>query len=327
MRLENHFVLGLIRVGGRCKNERILPFSLTKSRERYRESRLIPSHIYEQKREILGKKFASEHAILTNEKTVDMTYQHLTSLRELNARYVILPGHDSSLMLGTENFRRVESGLNTWLGLNTNGVVVHVVEDDMDQLNDALKSTDLIRVDEDKDDEEQDEEERRRDEIDDDEEFFAPARHTPKIKLVTQKHHEEDDDDGEEWRTKVNKQKQKQIIWHLLNNPTNLTDERVQLITGDLWHLTMPERHDLYRYWLKKYREACYKSVSEAQVLFNQAVNAHMQYLQLEDYHILKDAVIVAMTTTCAAKYFDVLQKLGRAEKKRLTLLVRRCFS
>jgi hypothetical protein len=34
--------------------------------------------------------------------------------------------------------------------------------------------------------------------------------------------------------------------------------------------------------------------------------------MQLEDYYILKNAIIVAMTTTCAAKYFDVLQKLGR---------------
>jgi hypothetical protein len=37
----------------------------------------------------------------------------------------------------------------------------------------------------------------------------------------------------------------------------------------------------------------------------------HFQYLQREDCYILKNAIIVAMTTTCAAKYFDVLQKLG----------------
>ncbi|CAF1474132.1 unnamed protein product [Rotaria sordida] len=47
-----------------------------------------------------------------------------------------------------------------------------------------------------------------------------------------------------------------------------------------------------------------------AHLEFNQAIVEHSQYIQLEDYYILKHAIIIAMTTTCVSKYFDVIQKL-----------------
>ena len=325
LRTGNVSVSGLIRVGGRCKNEQILPFSLTKSRERYREGRLIPSYIYEQKREILNKKFSSEHAILLNEKIVGFTFQHLTSMKLLNDRQVILPQHYSSLMLGSGNFRQVETTLNKWLGLTNNVTITNAFDYGIEELTGAMGSTGVAQGDADAD-EEHDEEERRRDEIDDDEEFFRPIRQAPQVKFAPRREEKNDDDDAhdDQWQTKVNKTNQKRAMYQLLNNPTSLTDARVQGMNEDLWQLRIPERHDLYRYWLKKYREACYKSVSDAQVNYNQAANAHMQYLQLEDYHILKDAIVVAMTTTCAAKYFDVLQKLGRVDKEesRFSLII-----
>ncbi|CAF1346753.1 unnamed protein product [Rotaria sordida] len=90
-------------------------------------------------------------------------------------------------------------------------------------------------------------------------------------------------DDNDKWEVVVNKNKQKQIIHQLLTIPTKLNDETIETIPYD---------------------------VCNAHLEFNQAIVEHSQYIQLEDYYILKHAIIIAMITTCVSKYFDVIQKL-----------------
>jgi hypothetical protein len=302
----NYLSLGLIRVGGRCKNETILPFSLVKARQRYRENHLIPSIIYGQKRDIINRKAACETTIQCNEAIIDATYAYLTSLRLLKEKNIIKTEHFNSLVGDSGRYSSTDSILNEWLDLYEKVAMINSIDNEFEELSIDENETIL-----EEDNEEQEEEQRRRDEIDFDEDFFHSKQIAPNIELISN----DDQEDNNEWHRVVNKNKQKQIIHQLLTLPTNLNDEKVEMISKDLWTLTISERHDLYRYWLNKYRETCYKSVTNAHLEFNQAMAEHSQYLQLEDYYILKNAIIVAMTTTCAAKYFDVLQKLGKKNK------------
>ena len=234
---------------------------------------------------------------------MDVTYLHLTSLGVFREKNIIKTEHLNSLIGGSGYYRLTDAVLNEWLGFNGKVTMIDTIDDTFEGLSmDENQSTPEDH------NEEQDEEERRRDEIDVDEDFFRPRKIAPKINLIS-------NDDDNEWQTVVNKTKQKQIIHQLLTLPTKLNDQKVDMISNDLWTLTIAERHDLYRYWLYKYREKGYKSVSNAHLEFNQAVAEYSQYMQLEDYYILKNAIIIAMTTTCAAKYFDVLQKLGKKYK------------
>jgi hypothetical protein len=291
---------GLIRVGGRCKNEAILQFSLAKARQYYREKRLIPSIIHGQKRDILGRKSVSQIKIQLNETKIDASYSYLTSLNQLNENNIIKTEHYVSLIGGSGQYSSMDKILTEWLGLNGNIAMISSIENEFEEVSiDGDPSTS------EEDNEEQEEEQRRRDEAGFDDDFFRPTKIAPKLTLIS--NNEEED----EWQTVVNKGKQKQTIHQLMTIPTKLNDEQVQAISKDLWSLSIPERHDLYRYWLRKYRENGHKSVSDAHFEFNRAMAEHSQYLQLEDYYILKNAIIVAMTTTCAAKYFAVLQKLG----------------
>jgi hypothetical protein len=209
------------------------------------------------------------------------------------------------LIKGSGHYKSQDKILKEWLGLSEKVDMINSIDDEFELLSIDEKQSIL-----EEDNEEQEEEGRRRDEIDFDEEFFYPTKTSPKINLISSD--DKDNDDDDEWQTVKNKNKQKQIIHQLLNNPTKLNDEKIETISTDLWSLTIPERHDLYRYWLKKYRENGHQSVSNAHLEFHRAMVEHSQYLQLEDYYILKNAIIVAMTTTCAAKYFGVLQKLGK---------------
>jgi hypothetical protein len=224
----------------------------------------------------------------------------LTSLSCLHNKTIIKREHFNSLIGGSGHYKSEDTILKEWLGLSEKVDMINSIDDEFELLSIDENQSIL-----EEDNEEQEEEERRHDEIDFDEEFFHPTKISPKITLISS-------DDDDEWQTVKNKKKQKQIIHQLLTNPTKLNDEKIETISTDLWSLTIPERHDLYRYWLKKYRENGHHSVSNAHLEFHQAMVEHSQYLQLEDYYILKNAIIVAMTTTCAAKYFDVLQKLGK---------------
>lgn len=294
---------GLIRVGGRCKNEKIREFSLVNARKYYREKRFIPAIIHKQKRDIFLRKDASQLEIQKNEVIIDTSYAYLTSLDKLDEHRIIQTEHYNSLIGRSGYCHSREKILTEWLGLNGIVEIVESIENDLEELNinGETPSTE-------EDNEEQEEEDRRRDELAFDEDFFRP---TTKTFHQVIRHINDDDDKDDEWQAVINKRKQKNTIHQLLTIPTKLTDVQVENLSKDLWSLTLVQRHDLYRYWLKKYRENRYRSVSDAHLEYNRTIAEQAQYLQLEDYYILKNAIIVAMTTTCAAKYFDVLQKLG----------------
>ena len=250
----------------------------------------------------MNRKNLSQLTIQSNETLIEASYSYLTSLSRLNDSKAIKIEHYRSLILAQHGFNRSqEKILADWLGLSDNVEFIQSIEDDFDDMS----IVDDHGIQSEEEEEEEEEENRRRDEIDFDNEFYRPN----KTSKVT--HSSLNNQPDDEWKTVVSKSKQKQLIHELLTRPTRLTDATVDKLDDNLWKLSYDKRHDLYRYWLKKYRDSGYKSVSDAQLEFNRAVAEHSDYLKLEDFYILKNAIIVAMTTTCAAKYFDVLQKLG----------------
>jgi hypothetical protein len=166
--------------------------------------------------------------------------------------------------------------------------------------------------------EEEEEEQRRRDELDNIEDDFVPSEVIKPQTTVSNSANEtiilkDGDDDQGEWQVvKKKPYDRRRMIRHILQYPTTLTDQTVSLINDDVWQLPNDQRHDLYRYWLLKYQQCLHNSVRGARHEYNQAAAALAEYHQEEDYHILKDSVIVAMTTTCAAKYHTVLEKLRK---------------
>ena len=165
--------------------------------------------------------------------------------------------------------------------------------------------------------EEEEEEQRRRDEIEFEEEYFVPSAVTKPQTTVSDETGTEENAAGgvnkDGWLVvKKKPYKRRQLTKLILQYPTTLTDDTAAALPSDLWQFTTAQRHDLYRYWLLKYQQYCHYSTREARQEYNRSVAALAEYYQDEDYFILKDSVIVAMTTTCAAKYHTVLEKLRK---------------
>lgn len=191
--------------------------------------------------------------------------------------------------------------------------------------------TDNKEIDSEQPDEEDEEEDRRRDEIDmyddnDDAEFTKvktkkseKTQSKSKSNKKPKKSTKDDNNDEEEWQV-VQKRPydRRRMIQNIIQCPTTLDDQKLQQINGDLWKLSLAQRYDLYRYWLFKYQQYLHDSVREARHAYNEATSKLAEYHQQEDCFIMKDSIIVAMTTTCAAKYHNVLEQLRKLKRKSL---------
>ncbi len=78
----------------------------------------------------------------------------------------------------------------------------------------------------------------------------------------------------------------------------------------DLDSLPWQERVKLYKYWVMKYQEhyanQCFENFRD----YNTLCTQWAELRQLTDRYVIETASIIGMTTTCAAKYKDILQRV-----------------
>ncbi|CAF1167216.1 unnamed protein product [Rotaria sordida] len=299
---------GIIRVGSRCQNSSIQQFSLKNARQRARENRSLPKDILHQKWDKLAEKVAIEEVLKSKQNEMEKSRNTILSLSFFTQYPIIDQTHLSSLLAAYDGDTG-DIALLQWLGFYSDfeRIPDHFIHRERDVLpmetNDTMKE-----MQEDEFNEEDEEEERRRHDDDIDLEEYAP---TPGNLMDRRVSSTVEINSGRERQTVQNQENHyHRFIRYITESPTTLNDETVKRINGNIWQLHMEERYDLYRYWLLKYRQYLQNSLDNQSREYNQTVSTLTEYRQEEDYHLLKNSIIVAMTTTCAAKYHNVLEKL-----------------
>lgn len=284
-------ILGIIRVGSRCQNPTIQNFSLKNVRERARQDRSLPGTLFRQRQKTLAEKRHLEEVLKSKENQMEKwktTFLYLSSFDQ----YGIIEQRHRHSFVGHHDSDTVEQTLLVWLGFYTAFepifVPTMVMPDEVDES--TFKETEK------NDTTEEDEEENRRriDDIDVEESELRTVTETTRINVARYVN----------WH--------QQFIQSVVGGVTTFTDETVHQLVDDVWKLNMQERVNLYRYWLSKYREHFQNSLADVSRDYNQTIADLSECRRDEDYHLLKDALIVAMTTTCAAKYYGVLEKLRK---------------
>jgi len=100
----------------------------------------------------------------------------------------------------------------------------------------------------------------------------------------------------------------------LLNNnniDTNVGHPEVEAFNQDIWTLSFPDRFALYRKWLAEFLDKKYKKAEELNIKFNMEANVLKELRQQEDIFIMKNAHIIAMTTTGSSRYHNALKDIG----------------
>jgi hypothetical protein len=79
---------------------------------------------------------------------------------------------------------------------------------------------------------------------------------------------------------------------------------------GNLWQLQAQERWILYRYWVDRLREVLLEKLHRQEAHFRSEAKKYEEVQQMNDVEILRESLIVGMTTTGAAKFQSSLQAL-----------------
>ena len=81
--------------------------------------------------------------------------------------------------------------------------------------------------------------------------------------------------------------------------------------THDLWKLPSDRRWKLYRLWLQRAEEHYLNNLQSVQPDYERVLARKYEVMQEEDFYVLRNARVIGMTTTCAARYRKILQRIS----------------
>ncbi|XP_053401641.1 NFX1-type zinc finger-containing protein 1-like [Mercenaria mercenaria] len=114
--------------------------------------------------------------------------------------------------------------------------------------------------------------------------------------------------DGE-WIQIWNEKTRSHLIRTMLRKSTVLTAQKAEKMTH-LWGLPLQMRRNLYAYWVESYRTYWKEKVQQYEMKFNEATKKLQEVRDMETIETLRDSDIMGMTTTGAAKYRNILQRI-----------------
>ena len=89
-----------------------------------------------------------------------------------------------------------------------------------------------------------------------------------------------------------------------------MSEENEDCLVRQLHDVRPDGRWTLYRLWLQRLERDNLQRIQDAQLEYEEALMKHQEMVREEEYGILRNARVVGMTTTCAARYRDSLKRL-----------------
>ena len=83
------------------------------------------------------------------------------------------------------------------------------------------------------------------------------------------------------------------------------------LCVGNIWLLSPPDRHRLYLFWVDSYRERFRAEIQRGEQEYNQLCQEQEAVRFEEEEQVIRRATVVGMTTSGAARYHSMLQRLA----------------
>ena len=273
------FFAGIIRVGGRFKSEKLKPCSLKFLREQARESKETPGRIARARRKARKKmREISENGLLELSATV------LKFLRRGVLSFHVLKQFMSEGHVKWFESDKEKSAIDVfceWLGVQRRLAREDVEEgDDEDDFhNEDFQMQVSLRTFANEDDVEEDEQ---------------SSAIMPSQVIIC---------DAEETN------KPAELRESLQDEEVTSEEEEKQAVFPQ-W-LTQQQRWKLYRLWLKRTEKHYLHQLQSNQPDYEKALARLSELTREEDFHVLQKARVIGMTTTCAARYRSILQRIN----------------
>ncbi|KFV02581.1 NFX1-type zinc finger-containing protein 1, partial [Tauraco erythrolophus] len=321
---------GMVRVGGRSGSEVLKQFTLRELRKKSEFRYNLPMHLRRAYVNITSEMKQAEQELHEGAKHLECTTSGVLHERHLEA--CIAPRHWHSLMNGLDDEEFYYSAsqhsmILEWLGLGVTVFTPNAAEnigaenpggqqdreeewegEAEEELLEIPEEADLIQADREIDDEEAAKPQGRKEE--------HRAVHELASMLLAMKL--EDQEEGRaqpqqntmQWEiTAAQRKKMKQKMKAELRKLTAMTELEAKAVQ-DLWQLDLSSRWRLYRLWLQTYQGFIRRRILQHEQRYQAAAERLTELRLQEDLCILKEAQVVGMTTTGAAKYRQILQKV-----------------
>ncbi|XP_019395339.1 PREDICTED: NFX1-type zinc finger-containing protein 1, partial [Crocodylus porosus] len=321
---------GIVRVGGRSSSEVLKQFTLRELRKKCDFRRNLPPHLRRAYVDITNQMKHSEQELREGARHLECTTYGVLHERHLE-RY-ISPQHWDSLTTGPADewfycFGSRHSMILEWLGLGVNTFTQNTAENPgpettggqqegeeeeegevQEELLEIEEEADLIQADRVIEEEEAARPQRRKEE--ENGAVMELANRLLAMKLEKQGLGAAQPQQEGEWEMQpAQRKKMKHKVKVELHKLSTMTEEQAEAIQ-DLWQLDLGSRWQLYRLWLQMYQGDIRRQILQHERQYQVAAERLAELRLQEDLCILKEAQVVGMTTTGAAKYRQILQKV-----------------
>ncbi|NWR35552.1 ZNFX1 protein, partial [Tachuris rubrigastra] len=323
---------GIVRVGGRSSSEVLKEFTLKELRKHCNFRHDLPEHLCRAYMNITSEMAETEEELQEGAKQLECTTYGVLHERYLEA--YIEPQHWASLMKGLDDKEFYYSGsqhsvILEWLGLgvsvftqnaeeniwaeNPDGQQEREEEWEGEAEQELLKipeMADMIEAERMIEDEKAAKPWRRKEGED-----HRALHRLASMVLAMQLEDQEEETPQPlqktvQWEiTPGQRRKIKQKMKAELRKKNAMTESEAKAIQ-DLWQLDLSSRWKLYRLWLQTYQRFIRRRILHHEQRYQVAAERLKELKLQEDLCILKNATIVGMTTTGAAKYRQILQKV-----------------
>ncbi|NXE92852.1 ZNFX1 protein, partial [Menura novaehollandiae] len=322
---------GIVRVGGRSSSEVLKKFTLKELRKGCNFRHDLPVHLFRAYANITSEMEQAEQELHVGAKQLECTTRGVLHERYLEAH--IAPQHWASLMKGLDDSEFYYSGsqhsvILEWLGLGVSVFTQNAAEnicaenpggqqeteeewegEAEEELLEIPEMADLIEAERVIEDEKAAKPWRRKEED-------HRAVHRLASTMLAMKLEDQEEgtsqplQDAVQWEmTSSQRKKIKQKMKAELRKPSTMTELEANAIQ-DLWQLDLSSRWRLYRLWLHSYQGFIRRRILRREEQYQAAAERLKELKLQEDLCILKEAKLVGMTTTGAAKYRQILQKV-----------------
>ncbi|XP_008580068.1 PREDICTED: NFX1-type zinc finger-containing protein 1 isoform X2 [Galeopterus variegatus] len=322
----------IVRVGGRSNSEILKQFTLRELRNKREFRRNLPMHLRRAYMSIITQMKESEQELREGAQTLECTMRGV--IREQHLEKYISPQHWESLMNGPVqdsewvNFQCWKrSMMLEWLGLGVGSFTQNVAPagpentaqaggeeqeegEEEDSLIEIAEEADLIQADRVIEEEEVVRPQRRKKEENGADQVLAKMLLAIRLDHYGPRTTAGQEQASGEWETQSKqKKKMKKKVKVELRKLNTMTEAEASEI-WDVWQLDLNSRWRLYRLWLQMYQADARRKILSYERQYRTSAERMAELRLQEDLHILKDAQVIGMTTTGAAKYRQILQKV-----------------
>ncbi|CAH1781587.1 unnamed protein product [Owenia fusiformis] len=323
----------IVRIGGRSKSELMEKFLLKNLKQVMKNDRKIPIEVHRGKFQLMDQ---LKDIQMQLDKTVSLIEaSHKGLVKEDVLEEFMNEDHYNQLTDGPPTFNdpfqmQFQTGKRVqvmdWLGVGDN-----YYELPTDNLTGAMGAMQVAGPDDDDDDDDEDEYVTVDDEADaiaaertlDEDDLDQNRRRQQELQRIQNEQEAAGtlaldinnmQDAGQYelaggWMTQTNRKSRKKTLKRGLQGTDAMTDDEAN-DCYILWDLPLKERWRLYRNWINKYRNSLKSKIQDYEREYERQARQMVDLRREEDFAVLKQAVVIGMTTTGAAKYQSLIQRV-----------------